>query len=50
MSFELDTKLDGKDKERQAQIKIDALMSASTKPLRVWKTVDTSAHNHRNTK
>ena len=34
MSNELDTKIDGKDKGRHAQIKIDDLMSASTKPMK----------------
>ncbi|PTP11426.1 hypothetical protein, partial [Vibrio splendidus] len=32
MCIELDTKVDSKDKGRHTQIKIDDLMSASTKP------------------
>ncbi|GEM76946.1 hypothetical protein C1141_15365 [Vibrio agarivorans] len=40
MFFELETKLDGYDKVRHAQIKIDDLMSASTKTSRyVYKQV-----------
>jgi hypothetical protein len=33
MNIELDTKIDGKDKGRHAQIKIDDLMSVSAKPF-----------------
>jgi hypothetical protein len=35
MMFELETKIDGNDKVRHAQIKIDYFMSASTKPFRL---------------
>ncbi len=34
MVIELDMEINGKDKRRHAQIKIDDLMSASTKPLK----------------
>ncbi len=37
MMFELETKIDGNDKVRHAQINIDNLMSASTKPYLLRK-------------
>ncbi len=39
MVIELDMDIDGKDKGRHAQIKIDDLMSASTKPLKKARIV-----------
>ena len=42
MVTELDTEIDGKDKGRHAQIKIDDLMSASTKPMKRGAQIGTS--------
>nr|AKN36297.1 L-proline glycine betaine binding ABC transporter protein ProX [Vibrio tasmaniensis] len=39
MIFELETKIDGNDKVRHAQIKIDEFMSASTKPFDIVQMV-----------
>ncbi len=39
MIFELETEIDGKDKRRHAQIKIDNLISVSTKPLKKARIV-----------
>ncbi len=39
MVTELETEIDGKDKGRHAQIKIDDLISVSTKPLKKARIV-----------